>query len=133
MEFDQVDSNVSKKQGNVGVARAVYEYVRRGYTVSLPTSDSEKYDLIVDIDGTLFKVQVKTSRCKIGNRYQVNLATSGGNTKEYTVRKRRRNDYDILFCLIETGECWSIPVEALGAAGKAISVTASKYEPYRLT
>lgn len=43
MEFDRIDVTVPKKQGNVGVARAVYEYTKRGFTVLMPTSDSDKY------------------------------------------------------------------------------------------
>ena len=73
MEFDYIDCTVPKKQGNVGVARAIYEYSRRGYTVLLPASDSDKYDMVVDVNGTLYKVQVKTSRCKVGDKYQINL------------------------------------------------------------
>jgi len=64
MEFENIDTKVPKRQGNVGVAKAVYEYTKRGYTVLMPMSDSDKYDMVVD-DGDLHKVQVKTSRCQV--------------------------------------------------------------------
>lgn len=132
MEFDHIDCTVPKRQGNVGVARAIYEYSKRGYTVLLPASDSDKYDIVVDVDGLLLKVQVKTSRCKVGEKYQINLATKGGNTKHNTIRGRASNDYDLLFCLTEDGACWSIPVEALGTAAQSIVVSSIKYDRYKL-
>lgn len=127
MVFKNVDVNVPKKQGNVGVARAVYEYTRMGFAVLAPLSDSDKYDLVID-DGTkLKKVQVKTSRCKKKDYtgrgrnttgYAVQLATTGGNTKSNTRRLRQVGDYDLLFVLIEDGRCWSIPASVLGATGQ---------------
>lgn len=131
MEFVNV-AGPAKKQGNVGVMRALYEYTKLGYTVLVPISDSDAYDLVVDTDDGLKRVQVKTSRCRVRKGYAVNLATKGGNTKVNTVRRRQESDYDWLFCLIETGDCWSIPVEALDGASTAITVTSSKYTQYKL-
>lgn len=133
MEFEFIDCTVPKKQGNVGVARAIYEYSRRGYTVLLPASDSDKYDMIVDVNGTLYKVQVKTSRCKVGDKYQINLATKGGNTKTNTIRGREFADYDWLFCLTDDGACWSIPAIALGDSKHSIVVSSVKYKQYKLS
>jgi hypothetical protein len=141
MEFDCVDVSVSKKQGNVGVSRAVYEYTKRGYTVLFPLSDSDKYDMVIDDGESLKRVQVKTSRCHAAGGkydktgYQVNLATKGGNAKINTSRSRNDGDYDVLFVLVETGECWSIPVTAL-TARTAIVVGATgrgaKYDEFRM-
>ncbi len=133
MEFANVKTSVSKTQGNVGVARAVYEYTKMGYTVLAPLSDSDKYDLVVDDGSSLKKVQVKTSRCASrSGGYAINLKTSGGNTKVNTVRKRSPDDYDLLFVLTEAGKCWNIPVSALGDAGSSIIVGANKYTEYEI-
>lgn len=37
------------------------EFIKRGFGVSVPLNPSERYDLIVDAFGGLFKVQVKTA------------------------------------------------------------------------
>lgn len=133
MIFGSVDTTIAKKQGNIGVAKAVYEYTKMGYTVLAPLSDSDKYDLVIDVDGNLLKVQVKTSRCKTPQGgYTINLKTSGGNTKVNTIRRREATDYDVLFAVTEVGDSWSIPVEALGDAGSSIVVTAQKYDQYKL-
>lgn len=122
MLFD--DIKVSKKQGDIGVARAIYEYTRMGYTVLAPLSDSDKYDLVVDDGENLLRVQVKTSRQNNATMkhtaagrtgYTVNLATKGGNTKINNTRVRQDGDYELLFVLLEDGRAWSIPVEALTA------------------
>jgi len=133
MEFANVKTNISKLQGNVGVARAVYEYTKMGYTVLMPLSDSDKYDMIVDSGEQLLKVQVKTSRCKSpSGGYTINLKTSGGNTKTNTIRNRNPNDYDLLFALVEDGRCWNIPSVQLGNAGSSIVVGVSKYIEFQV-
>ena len=48
MEFNHINKDISKNQGNIGVSKAIYEYTRLGYTVLLPFSDSDKYDLFID-------------------------------------------------------------------------------------
>ena len=53
----------SKKQGDIGMCYAIAYFSKMGYTVSIPITDSQDYDLIID-NGTLLKVQVKTTRCK---------------------------------------------------------------------
>lgn len=45
----------------------IHELVVRGYGISIPFGDNEKYDLIVDDDGTLYRIQCKTAwRTKVG-------------------------------------------------------------------
>ena len=124
------------------MARAIYEYTKMGYVVLVPLSDSEKYDLVIDDGSNLLKVQVKTSRCKTKqgtyNRtgWQVNLSTKGGNTTKNTIRCRQQLDYDILFVLVDVGDCWSIPIEALGEAKHSINLGATgpraKYTEYQI-
>ena len=145
MEFDNIDVSVPKKQGNLGVARAVYEYTRMGYTVLAPLSDSDKYDLVVDNGSQLLKVQVKTTRHKtkqygdkkaVRTGYQVQLYTSGGNRRKHTAILRQDTDYDLLFVLAEDGSCWNIPASALTGITSMIHVGAqgnrAKYTEYKL-
>lgn len=51
----------TKKQGGIGQARAVYEYTNLGYSVWIPVSDNNKFDLIIEKNGVCSRVQVKTS------------------------------------------------------------------------
>lgn len=51
------------------MAYAIAYYSELGYTVSIPLTDTQDYDLIADTGNTLLKVQVKTTTClnKSGN------------------------------------------------------------------
>ena len=145
--FAKIDVSIPKLQGNLGAHRAVYEYSRLGYNVLWPLCDSAKYDLVIEKDGKFQRVQVKTSRTnheyrnvrKDGcinkslcqTRWNVMLATSGGNTKINKRIRRADDDYDILFVLVANGKCWSIPVENI-VARSSIVICEDKHLPYEL-
>ena len=48
--------------GDVGEAIAVVEFTQQGFMVSKPLSNNARYDLIVDKDNKLYRVQVKTTQ-----------------------------------------------------------------------
>ena len=121
----------STKQGDIGEARAIYEYTKLGYGVSRTLFDSMKYDLVIDIAGRLCKVQVKTTTFKSEyGVYRVALKTSGGNRSFQTSRKREDEDYDYLFVLASDGNCWSIPVTEFDARNSLNLGT--KFDKYKL-
>lgn len=41
----------SKKQGDVGLGTDISFFTQRGWTVSIPLTDSQDYDLVVDEGG----------------------------------------------------------------------------------
>lgn len=133
--FEKTETNT--KQGDVGEARAIYEYTRLGFTVARTLFDSAKYDLIIDDGNVLKRVQVRTTSYKEKMRrsrqyrYVVNLKTTGGNRKVNTIRPRQDNDYDVLFVLTDDNRCWSIPVEGLDARN-SIYVDGPKYAKFQL-
>ena len=64
----------NKEKGNDGLGIAIAYYSTNGYTVSIPLNDTQDYDLIVDKNNVLKKVQVKATSCKTKyNKYQVAL------------------------------------------------------------
>lgn len=131
MEFDNIDKSVRKKQGNIGVSRAIYEYSKLGFTILLPFSDSDKYDLVIERDGKLLRVQIKTSTqvTKYGT-FPVEIKTTGGNTKRNTIRNREDDDYDLLFILLENGRCWSIPANKLES--RTSLIVGKKYAEFEI-
>lgn len=71
---------MNKEQGDICEAFATFYYMSLGYIVSKPLTQSPYYDIIVDMDGTLKRVECKSSRCKDNPKsYIVTLGTSGGN------------------------------------------------------
>lgn len=49
----------SKQKGNLAVASAIAYFVSSGYTVSVPLSDTAKYDLVIEKQGVFQAVQCK--------------------------------------------------------------------------
>lgn len=103
----------SKKKGDIGMGVAIGYYTSMKYNVSIPLTDSQDYDLVVEIDKELKKVQVKyTSYQKNGN-YVAYFAVRGG-TKGKITKQAEDVDFDILFVTNDVGGRWSIPREFCG-------------------
>lgn len=52
--------------GDLSELAILKRLVQLGYTVSVPYGKNQRYDVIVDTDGQLFKAQCKTGRLKNG-------------------------------------------------------------------
>lgn len=88
----------SKKQGDFGLAKAIAWFAEQGYTVSLPLTDSQDYDLVVDMDGVLSRVQVKTGTQVSKNGLGIiALAVSGGNRSMMTTKLPKDQLWDYFF------------------------------------
>ena len=105
----------SKKQGDHGLGSAINWCCENGYTVSLPLTDSQDYDMIVDIENVLLRVQVKTSSFKTKyGIYNVSLSVKGGNRSSIgTVKNLDIRFVDALFILTDNGDRYFIPVSEL--------------------
>ncbi len=57
----------SKTKGDLSVIKVIGRFMEKGYSVSIPFGDCQKYDLIVDFNTSLKKVQVKTGRIRKGS------------------------------------------------------------------
>lgn len=99
----------NKHIGNASLGTAIGYFTNMGYTVSIPLTDTQDYDLVVDIDNVLRKVQVKGTvfKTKYGI-YQVSLKSSGG-TKGKIYKTIRATDVDLTFIACEDGKMYLIP------------------------
>lgn len=119
--FNECSTN--KDQGNIGLAKAIYDLQLLGYRISIPITENQKYDLICDKDNKLYRVQIKTTRCKtIKGTYKVNLRTLGGNKSFHTAIKRKLGDYELLYALTDDNVSYLIPDEVIKAEN-ALSLT----------
>lgn len=73
--------NNSSRQGEKSELAVASEMVRKGHGVSLPFGHEHQYDLIVDRDGTLFTIQIKTAKQEGGNRYYIEADADRYDTK----------------------------------------------------
>lgn len=99
----------NKEKGNSGLGMAIAYYSCNGYTVSIPLNDTQDYDLIIEKDGKLKTVQVKSSGCCTkNNSYQVALKSCGG-TNGKTYKTFLDTNVDIIFILTADMQMYEIP------------------------
>lgn len=122
--------NTNKEKGNSSLGIAIAYYASNGYIVSIPLNDTQDYDLIVDKDNLLKKIQVKSSSCKTkyGN-YQVALKSCGG-TKGKTYKTVIETDIDEVFILLENLEMYIIPAKEI--KNKSTITMCDRYSKYKV-
>jgi len=87
----------TKLIGNIGEAKALSKFVELEIPVLLPFGDNERYDMVIDLKGKFYRIQVKTtekitSGCIKFSAYQ----SYKSYTRYYT---NDEIDYFILYCI----------------------------------
>ena len=126
-------SNYKSHQGNVGLGRAIAYYTANCVPVLLPLNDTQKYDLVIDKDGKLQRVSVKTTqgKNKTGTYYIVQLKNCGGSSGKSTIRKFDNNSCDIVFVVTLEGTMYEIPSSLINVSG-ALTLT-NDWDDYIVT
>lgn len=95
----------TKQQGDASLGVAIAWFTQQGWTVCIPLTDSQDYDLVVEMNGELKKIQVKTSNfARKPNRAEIELRVLGGNSKKNFVHKLATDCiYDYLFAVTTQG------------------------------
>jgi hypothetical protein len=127
------ESWTPRKQGNAGELSAICWLTEAGALVSKPLFEASDYDLVADFfDGPPKRVQVKTSTCWRNKRYEVTLATRGGNRSwNGVVKLLDTARCDALFVHCGDGRRWYIPASVLGG-GAGILLGGPKYAEYEV-
>ena len=90
-------------------------FARRGYTVSLPTEPGP-YDLIVEADGTLYRVQVKTATYRDGKSGQFCVRVSRRPLRDNVQVAYDPADVDFFFIVDGDAIQYLVPLAELGGA-----------------
>ena len=108
----------------------------KGAAIWVPFTHSPDVDLMAELDGNLIKIQVKTSTYRgskgAGDRWQVSIATNGGNRSWTGLAKRfdpRVVDY--LFVLVGDGRRWFIPASHVEGS-RGLTLGGEKYSEYEV-
>lgn len=122
--------STNKEKGNTGLGIAIAYYTSNGYTVSIPLNDTQDYDLIVEKDNVLKRVQVKATSCrtKTGN-FQVALKSCGG-TKGITYKRVIDTCVEELFIVTKNIDIYIIPIKEL--KNKSTISICDKYNIYKV-
>lgn len=103
-------------QGNIGLGKAIEYFTSNQIPVAIPLNDTQSYDIIVDFNGKLQRVQVKTT-CyskQDSKYYSVGLKNSGGNrTGKARYVPFDNNSCDYLFVYTADNKCYLIPSDII--------------------
>jgi hypothetical protein len=107
----------TKYLGNLTELQCITRFYELGYAVSIPYGDSEKYDMILDIKGRLYRLQCKhanlhTNEDGIVSYLSITTTWQSGYTKnsQYKRNKYSKEDCDYFVTHYE-GKNYLIPVE----------------------
>ena len=105
-------SALNKQKGNVGEAKCLAKMIELGVHVSLPFGDNERYDMIIEHNGHLEKIQVKYSSVQDSDGstcFTLCSSTNHTTNKHYTTYE---NDIDaFLLYNVRTDEVYYLPID----------------------
>lgn len=120
----------TKDVGDTTVAMVMAALIKIGKVVLLPFGDNRRYDLALDDNGKLCRIQCKTGkleRGQIGFRLYSSSVHRGGKRRHY----HGEADYFGVYCP-QNGKCYLVPVADLGIAEASLRVEPPKNNQTRL-
>ena len=115
----------TKEVGNLTELQCLTGLYELGCDVSIPFGNSQKYDLIMDWNGKLYKVQVKHAHDHDGEFFTFKTRWQGHNAAGYTQTKYTKEDIDF-FATFYNGHIYLVPVEECSGAEKTIRLVPPK-------
>lgn len=109
----------TKKLGNLTELQCMTYLYGLGYSISIPFGNADKYDLILDINDKLYKVQIKHSSEYVdvnGETEYIKFKCTwqSHNTQGYARTKYQTNEVDF-FATFYNGQCYLVPIEECSA------------------
>ena len=89
----------TQRKGDIAASQAIATFTKLGWDVSIPLTESAAYDLIVDNNISIFRVQVKYT-----STGEVDLRNIHTNSTGYVVKKNSHKTYDWLYILRSDGK-----------------------------
>ena len=121
----------TKERGDLAIGQAINYFIKNRFEVCLPIGDKRDYDLVIEKNGNLQKVQVKyaglygrSKTCKVG------LRITGGNQSYSYAKKYTQDSFDILFVYTEKAEIYVIPWSEIKNRNE-LSIETRKYNMYK--
>lgn len=105
-------------------------FLEQGYNVYTPVSPDTRIDFIAEIEGTLIRIQVKSSH-EVATGIEFSTTSSWVNTKEVIQKGYTKEEIDF-FATYYNGKVYLIPVEICGKRDKILSFEPNSFSPYTL-
>ena len=112
----------TKQRGNVTEVECMLAFLRLGYNVLTPYGDCERYDFVVDINGTIYKIQVKSANDNhFTDEGYIMFNTANKTTRLGTFVKHPYTKDEIdYFMTSYNDQCYLIPVEECSSSEKRL-------------
>jgi hypothetical protein len=112
----------TKLKADIAESAVVTELLRRGFKVLKPVGDRLPYDLAIDIEGTLLRVQVKSAWFRNG-AYFVDSRRTKTNRRQMLRDRYSADDFDFAILYIDDLKVFYImPVDVFSSYKSAISL-----------
>ena len=119
-----------KQKGDFAELKVACDLRRRGYLVLIPFGEEAPYDIVIDRDGRLERVQVKYSDRH--GRAALEIQCYSQTIVKGRLTSRTHYTAEVIDWLavydVETDKCFYVPAEELGAGRSKISL---RFEPAR--
>lgn len=114
----------TKQIGNITELEVLTYLTKLGYQISIPFGDRARYDQVIDVNGVLYRIQIKSS--KLVNGSLEIPCKSSVRINGRTVNKRYTADEIDFLATYYNNKCYMIPVEHLPGRIKKLRVEKSK-------
>ena len=105
----------TKQKGNITEMECILAFMKAGYKISIPYGEDCRYDLVVDINNHLYRVQCKTSHALINSEDGFKFKTKSVVVTTHGVKESQYNENEIdFFATVYEGNCYLVPVEECG-------------------
>ncbi len=123
-----------KQKGDIALGKAISYFIQNGYEVLLPIGDKRDYDLVVEKEHILSRIQVKYAGVYSDrNKCNVALRVMGGNQSFYSAKKYQGDSFDLLFVHSAKGDSYLLPWDNRIIGKSVLSIEAPKYIRYKVT
>ncbi len=89
----------TQRKGDIAVSQAIATFTKMGYDIAIPLTESAAYDLLVDDNIGIWRVQIRFT-----SRKEVDLRRIHSNSQGYVIKKIKTKVYDWLYVLTASGE-----------------------------
>lgn len=83
--------------GDVGETYAIFEFTRHNAIISKPLTNNARYDLIVEVNHRIYRVQVKTTNCIKDGKMEFSTASTNYVKGNWDKNIYSTNEVDLIF------------------------------------
>ncbi len=111
----------TKQLGNITELECMLAFIKLGYNVLSPYGDCERYDFVVDIDNSFYRIQVKTANANHIDEGYIEFKTANKTTRNGTFVRHPYTKEEIdYFMTSYNGKQYLVPVEECATTEKRL-------------